>query len=86
MRAAPLQRDLRMVGEAPRISVVRPLIFQPTVSAVLTVGSSHPPVPTARRGSSVLSFLHIGAEQSVDAGLIAWPLPSIPFHHIAVDP
>ena len=57
-----------------------------TVSAFLAVGFSHTPLPTARLGLSVLSFLHIGAEQSVDAGLIAWPLPSIPFHHIAVDP
>jgi hypothetical protein len=34
----------------------------------------------------VFTFLHIGAQQSVDAGLIAWSLFSVPFEYIAVYP
>ena len=45
---------------------------------------------TVARGavSGALSrmFLHISAEQSIDAGLIAWPLLLIPFQDIAIDP
>ena len=35
--------------------------------------------------SCVLPLLHIGAQESIDLGLIAWPLPPIPFEHIAID-
>ena len=31
-------------------------------------------------------FLHISTQQSVDAGLISWPLFPIPFQDIAIDP
>jgi hypothetical protein len=35
--------------------------------------------------SGVPTFLHIGAQESIDPGLIAWSLPPIPFEHIAID-
>ena len=33
---------------------------------------------------AIFVFLHIGAQQGVDAGLIAWSLSSVPFENVAV--
>lgn len=35
--------------------------------------------------AGVAAFLHVGAQQSVDAGLISEPLRLVPFHYIGVD-